>query len=123
MFPKCFQTSFTERSCAGFSSLSTSLKQNQSAYGPPCGSAAKDTSVKLVCYGASAAGLAGVKSGAWFSDVAQAPASEGQLGMIALVKAMKTGRNSGSQNPVASLPDHGILTKSTVSKFTAQWQG
>jgi len=85
--------------------------------------AAKNTSVKLVCYGASAAGLAGVKSGAWFSDVAQAPASEGQLGMIALVKAMKTGKNSGSQNPVASLPNHGVLTKGTVSKFTAQWQG
>jgi ribose transport system substrate-binding protein len=85
--------------------------------------AAKNTTVKLVCYGASAAGLAGVKSGAWFADVAQAPATEGQEGMIALVKAMKTGKGSGAENPVAALPDNGILTKSDVSKFTAEWPG
>jgi len=85
--------------------------------------AAKNTTVKLVCYGASAAGLAGVKSGAWFADVAQAPATEGQEGMIALAKAMKTGKGSGAENPVAALPDKGILTKSDVSKFTAEWPG
>lgn len=84
---------------------------------------ANNTSVKLVCYGASAAGVAGVKSGQWYADVAQAPASEGQEGMIALVKAMETGKNSGVINPVAALPDNGILTKATVSKFTAQWPG
>ncbi len=85
--------------------------------------AAKNTTTKLVCYGASAAGLAAVKGGTWFADVAQAPATEGQLGMIALVKAMKTGKGSGSQNPVAKLPDNGILTQSTVSKFVAEWPG
>ena len=85
--------------------------------------AAKNTTTKLVCYGASAAGLAGVKSGAWFADVAQAPASEGQLGMIALIKAIRTGKNSGVINPVAKLPDNGVLTKATVGKFTAQWPG
>jgi ribose transport system substrate-binding protein len=81
------------------------------------------TSVKLVCYGASAAGVAGVKSGAWYADVAQAPTSEGELGMIAMNKALRTGKGSGSENPVASLPDNGILTKATVSNFTAQWPG
>jgi len=85
--------------------------------------AAKNTTVKLVCYGASAAGLAAIKSGAWFADVAQAPASEGQLGMIALVRAMKTGKGSGSQNPVAALPNHGVLNQANVGKFTAEWPG
>jgi ribose transport system substrate-binding protein len=86
-------------------------------------STAKITTVKLVCYGASAAGIAGVKSGAWFADVAQMPATEGQLGMIALVKAMKTGKGSGSQNPVAALPDKGILTQADLGKFVAEWPG
>ena len=81
------------------------------------------TTVKLVCYGASAAGLSAIKSGAWFADVAQAPSSEGQLGMIALVKAMKTGKGSGSENPVAALPNHGVLNQGNVSKFTAEWPG
>jgi ribose transport system substrate-binding protein len=84
---------------------------------------AKNTSVKLVCYGASATGIAAVKSGAWFADVAQLPATEGELGMIALVKAMKTGKSSGSQNPVAKLPDNGIVTKGNAGKFTGEWPG
>lgn len=84
---------------------------------------AKNTSVKLVCYGASATGIAAVKSGAWFADVAQLPSTEGQLGMIALVKAMKTGKSSGSENPVAKLPNNGIVTKGNASKFTGEWPG
>lgn len=84
---------------------------------------AKNTTVKLVCYGASATGIAAVKSGAWFADVAQLPATEGELGMIALVKAMKTGKGSGSENPVAKLPDNGIVTKANAGKFTGEWPG
>lgn len=81
------------------------------------------TTVKLVCYGASATGIANVKSGAWFSDVAQMPATEGQLGMIALIKAMKTGKSSGSQNPVAKLPNNGIVIASNANKFDGEWPG
>ncbi|MGH9020646.1 MAG: sugar ABC transporter substrate-binding protein [Acidimicrobiales bacterium] len=81
------------------------------------------TTVKLVCYGASATGIAAVKSGAWYSDVAQLPATEGQLGMIALIKALKTGKNSGSQNPVAKLPNNGIVIASNAGKFTGEWPG
>jgi ribose transport system substrate-binding protein len=84
---------------------------------------AKNTSVKLVCYGASATGIAAVKSGAWFADVAQLPATEGELGMIALIKAMKTGKGSGSENPVAKLPNNGIVTKANASKFNGEWPG
>jgi ribose transport system substrate-binding protein len=84
---------------------------------------AKNTSVKLVCYGASATGIAAVKSGAWFADVAQLPATEGELGMIALIKAMKTGKGSGSENPVAKLPNNGIVTKANAGQFNGEWPG
>lgn len=79
--------------------------------------------VLLVGFGASAVGVAGVKAGTWFSDVAQAPASEGSLGMIALIKAIKTGKSSGAVNPVAQLPHGGLVTKSTAKLFTAEWPG
>jgi len=79
--------------------------------------------VILVGYGASAAALSGVGSGAWYSDVAQAPASEGRLAMQALIAAIKTGKVSGVVDPVAGLPNNGIVTKSNASQFTAEWPG
>ena len=86
-------------------------------------SAHKAGKVILVGYGASAAALAGVASGAWYADVAQAPASEGRLAVQALVTALRTGKSSGGIDPVAGLPDGGIVTKANVSQFTAEWPG
>jgi len=86
-------------------------------------SAHKTGKVILVGYGASAAALAGVASGAWYADVAQAPASEGRLAVQALVTALRTGKSSGGIDPVAGLPDGGIVTKANVSQFTAEWPG
>jgi ribose transport system substrate-binding protein len=77
--------------------------------------------VLLVCWGASYEAQQGVEAGGWFSDVAQAPASEGQLGTQALIRAIQTGKNSGALDPVASEPDHGLLTKSDAKQFTPQW--
>ena len=79
--------------------------------------------VILVGYGASAAALAGVASGAWYADVAQAPASEGRLAVQALVAALETGKTTGGVDPVAQLPDAGVVTKANVSQFTAEWPG
>ena len=79
--------------------------------------------VILVGYGASAAALAGIASGAWYADVAQAPASEGRLAMQAMIAALKTGKVSGAINPVAGLPDNGVVTKANVGQFTAEWPG
>jgi ribose transport system substrate-binding protein len=79
--------------------------------------------VILVGYGASAAALAGVASGAWYGDVAQAPASEGRLATQAMIKALRTGQDSGGIDPVAELPNNGIVTKANVSQFTAEWPG
>lgn len=79
--------------------------------------------VLLVGYGASSAAIAGVASGAWFSDVAQAPASEGRLAVQALVKALQSGTDSGAVDPVAGFPNGGIVTKATASQFTGEWPG
>ena len=83
----------------------------------------KTGKVILVGYGASAAALQGVASGAWYGDVAQAPASEGRLAVIAMVKALRDGKNSGGIDPVAGLPDNGVVTKANASQFTAEWPG
>jgi len=79
--------------------------------------------VLLVGYGASAAAVAGISSGAIFSDVAQAPASEGRLAVQALVKALQSGTDSGAVDPVAGFPNAGIVTKADVSQFTPEWPG
>lgn len=79
--------------------------------------------VLLVGYGASDAAIAGVKSGAWFSDVAQAPASEGRLAVQALVAAIQSGKDSGAIDPVADFPNGGIVTKATAGQFTGEWTG
>jgi ribose transport system substrate-binding protein len=83
----------------------------------------KSDHVLLVGYGASAAAVAGIESGAIFSDVAQAPASEGRLAVQALVSAIQTGKVSGTINPVAAFPDNGIVTKADSSQFTPEWPG
>jgi ribose transport system substrate-binding protein len=79
--------------------------------------------VFLIGYGASAAALQGIAAGAWYGDVAQAPAREGSLAMQALIAALATGKASGAINPVAGLPDNGIITRANVSQFTAEWTG
>jgi ribose transport system substrate-binding protein len=83
----------------------------------------KTGKVILVGYGASAAALSGVASGAWYGDVAQAPASEGRLAVVAMIKALRQGKSSGGIDPVGSLPSSGVVTKANASQFTAEWPG
>jgi len=79
--------------------------------------------VILVGYGASAAALRGVRSGSWYGDVAQLPASEGRLAVQDLVSAIRTNVVSGGVDPVAALPSGGVITKANVSQFHAEWPG
>ena len=79
--------------------------------------------VLLVGYGASAAAVAGIQSGAVYSDVAQAPSAEGTDAVKALVAAIETGKVSGTIDPVAGFPDSGVVNKADVSQFTPEWQG
>ena len=85
--------------------------------------AGKTGQVILVGYGASAAALRGIASGAWYGDVAQLPASEGRLAVEDLVSAIRTGISSGGVDPVAALPGGGVITKDDVKLFHAEWPG
>ncbi len=83
----------------------------------------KTGKILMVGFGASTAGVSYVKNGSVFADVAQAPASEGKLGVEALVAAIRTGKVSGAIDPVAQLPDSGIVTSSNASQFSPEWPG
>lgn len=77
--------------------------------------------VSLVGYGGSATGVAGVAAGDWFATVLMTPASEGRLGMQALIKAIRTGEDSGAINPTEGLPE--VITQENPHEFTAEWVG
>jgi ribose transport system substrate-binding protein len=79
--------------------------------------------IALVGFGGSAVAVSSVASGAWFSDVAQAPATTGRLAMKAMVDALRNGKDSGGINPLADLPNNGIITKESASQFTGEWLG
>ena len=79
--------------------------------------------IVLVGYGGSAAGINGVKSGAWFGTVQQTPATEGRLGTQQVIAAARSGTNAAAVDPLASLPNGGVITKTNASQFTAEWPG
>ncbi len=85
--------------------------------------AGKVKNVGMIGYGASAAGISYVKDGSVYADVAQTPASEGQLGVKALITAIRDGKDSGAIDPVAQEPNGGVVTKDTADQFTAEWPG
>ncbi|MDA8068268.1 MAG: sugar ABC transporter substrate-binding protein [Actinomycetota bacterium] len=77
----------------------------------------------LVGFGGSRAGIAGVKSGRWFGTVVQDPATEGRDGVLTLVNAIRTGLKYPGDNPLNSLPDNGVITRSDVRLFHGEWAG
>ncbi|HKE64417.1 MAG TPA: sugar ABC transporter substrate-binding protein [Micromonosporaceae bacterium] len=103
--------------------LSLIVASDQGLEGTTQALTAAHKSVLMVGYGASAAGIAFVKAGTVFGDVAQAPASEGRLGVVALIKAIRNNTVSGAIDPVAQLPNGGIVTKDNADSFTAEWPG
>jgi ribose transport system substrate-binding protein len=79
--------------------------------------------VLLVGYGGSAAGIKGVKAGTWYGTVKQDPATEGSVGMQTLINAIRNNKKYPGENPLETLPNGGIITKSDVSLFTGEWPG
>jgi len=79
--------------------------------------------ITLVGFGGSAAGLKGVMSGAWYGTVAQAPATEGRVGTQQVIAAIRNGTTSPAVNPLATLPNGGVITKANASQFHAEWPG
>jgi ribose transport system substrate-binding protein len=83
----------------------------------------KTAQVKIIGLGGSVAGLARVKAGTFFGEVMSRPETQGTLAAQTIVKALRTGVDSGWVNPVASLPDDGLVTPANVDKFTGEWSG
>lgn len=77
----------------------------------------------MVGYGGSAWAKEQVAAGVVYADVVQAPATEGRLGMEALVDALRNGNNQGDIDPFADFPNNGVMTKDTASEFTGEWAG
>ena len=81
--------------------------------------------VRLVGYGGGAVALQGIASGERFGTVMQMPATEGGLGTKNLIDAIRSGTPVPGVDPLATLPDGGVVTKANVATFLplAEWPG
>jgi ribose transport system substrate-binding protein len=79
--------------------------------------------VILIGYGGSASALSGVKSGAWYGDVVQLPASEGRDAVNDLAKAVRNGTTFPGVELSLTLPNGGIATSKNVNQYHAEWAG
>ncbi len=77
----------------------------------------------FVGYGGSVWGQEHVADGTVFADVVQAPATEGRLGMEALIDALRNGNDHGDVDPFADFPNNGVMTQDTADQFTGEWAG
>ncbi len=77
----------------------------------------------LVGWGGSESAVARVASGAWFSTYFEVPATEGRLGVEALVTAVRDGKDLGAIDPLADVPNNAIVTKETADQFKPEWKG
>ena len=81
--------------------------------------------VRLVGYGGGAIAFQDIAAGKRFGTVMQAPATEGRLGTEMLIQAIRTGTPAAGVDPLADLPDGGVVTKANVETFLplAEWPG
>jgi ribose transport system substrate-binding protein len=81
--------------------------------------------VRLVGYGGGAIAFQDIAAGTRFGTVMQAPATEGRLGTEQLIQAIRSGTPAPGVDPLATLPDGGVVTKANVATFLplAEWPG
>ena len=79
--------------------------------------------VRLVGWGGSVPAVEGIAAGRWFGGVFGAPGDEGRIAMEAMVSALTGGPDFGGVDPLADLPDNGLVTADNVDLFTPQWDG
>ena len=79
--------------------------------------------VRLVGWGGSVPAVEGIAAGRWFGGVFGAPGDEGRIAMEAMVSALTGGPDFGGVDPLADLPDNGLVTTDNVDLFTPQWDG
>lgn len=77
----------------------------------------------MVGYGGSVWGQQKVAEGVVFANVLQVPATEGRLGMEAMVDALRNGVNRGDIDPFVDLPGGGVITIENANEFTGEWAG
>jgi ribose transport system substrate-binding protein len=81
--------------------------------------------IALIGYGGGTIALQGIKSGERYGTVMQMPGTEGRLGTEQLINAIRTGTPAPGMDPLATLPDGGVVTKANVDTFLplAEWPG
>ncbi len=81
--------------------------------------------IALIGYGGGAIALQGIKSGERYGTVMQMPATEGRLGTEQLITAIRTNTPAPGMDPLATLPEGGVVTKANVDTFLplAEWPG
>jgi ribose transport system substrate-binding protein len=96
---------------------------DQAVAGARLAIAAAHKQVMTIGTGGSAIALQAVKSGSEFASVMQLPATEGRLVVQDLVRAIRSGHDVPSRAPATGLPDNGVATMATESRFRAEWPG
>ena len=81
--------------------------------------------IALIGYGGGAIALQGIKSGERYGTVMQMPATEGRLGTQQLIDAIRSKTPAPGLDPLAALPDGGVVTKANVDTFLplTEWPG
>jgi ribose transport system substrate-binding protein len=79
--------------------------------------------VLVVGYGGGKVAVDDVAAGKRFATVMQMPATEGKLATEQLIQAIRTGTPAEGVDPVAALPDAGVVTMANATNFTPEWPG
>ena len=103
--------------------FATSDQGLQGAVGAIDAAGKKASDFMFVGYGGSKWGQQHVADGTVFADVVQAPATEGRVGMQALIDALRNKKDAGDVDPFKDFPNNGVMTKETADKFTGEWAG
>jgi ribose transport system substrate-binding protein len=86
------------------------------------GAGVKD-SIRTIGYGGGAIAIQGIAAGERTATVMQLPGTEGRLAVEHLIAAIRSGEPVPGVDPVATLPDEGIVTQANAASFTAEWPG
>jgi ribose transport system substrate-binding protein len=89
------------------------------AQGPIAAAGRKD--LLTVGWGGSSLAFQRLKAGTEYGSVIQLPATEGEIGVADVIKAIRTGKNAPGRDVRASLPNGGMVTKANVKKFTPEF--
>lgn len=81
--------------------------------------------LRTVGYGGARVAIQGVADGTRYATVMQLPATEGRLATEQLIAAIRTGTDAEGVDPVAALPDAGVVTKDNAADMLAlaEWDG